>query len=77
MGYLAFAAKAVVVQVLVMAYSHWSPGASLGGFVYTATLIGYLWDHSRGKAGVLPLLLGLCAVYHLLCQELSGTGGAL
>lgn len=50
-GYLAFAAKAVVVQVLVMAYSHWSPGASLGGFVYTATLIGYLWDHSRGKAG--------------------------
>ena len=50
-GYLAFAAKAVVVQILVMAYSHWSPGASLGGFVYTATLIGYLWDHSRGKAG--------------------------
>lgn len=50
-GYLAFAGKAVVVQALVMVYVHWIPGAALGSFVYTATLIGYLWDHSRGKAG--------------------------
>ena len=50
-GYLAFAGKAVAVQALVMVYVHWTPGAALGSFVYTATLIGYLWDHSRGKAG--------------------------
>ena len=49
-GYLAFSAKAVAVQVLVMVYSHWNPAATLGGFVYTATLIGYLWDLSRNQA---------------------------
>ena len=50
-GYMAFSAKAVLVQMLVMLYSHWNPAVLLGGFVYTATLIGYLWDHSRGKTG--------------------------
>ena len=76
-GYLAFAGKAVAVQALVIVYAHWTPGAALGSFVYTATLIGYLWDHSRGKAG------DFCSFWHyalfttFFAKSSSWSGGAV
>ncbi len=48
--YSLFAAKAVAVLCLVLFYSSFQPGASIGIFVYTATLIGYLWDLYQGRA---------------------------
>ncbi|MBS4784748.1 MAG: hypothetical protein KH009_01415 [Clostridiales bacterium] len=51
-AYGLFAGKAAAVLLLVLFYSHFQPGAALGIFVYTATLLGYLWDLYRGQAQV-------------------------
>ena len=51
-AYPLFAVKAVAALLLIYLYGHWHPTAVLGSFVYTATLLGYLWDLSQGKAAV-------------------------